>query len=259
VVDENGLVTALRAGTATIRAMSLSNANIIGTSTITVSSYPRRTVSVDYYAEQIWRDHYGNGWLNEAARIFASVRIPFLHGWNIDLDTSLPQTITMRGASCPNATAITQMCSFSIGCGNNSNNSDCGTRHHKSGRWALDDSMAFSSRTLSVAIIGYPICYYFGNGRHDGIGGEGWTGSKGSVARGYSPTEQGHLDNARRITRNNILHELSHNFGCNDKPRHSCPDRCIMSGGFDDEPGFEDLFDIWCRNCKQDFVRTRVF
>jgi hypothetical protein len=214
-----------------------------------------RTVTIDVFAEQVWRDRHtqhGNVWQFELASIFNMVRIPFLHTWGIDLVPTI-QAIDLQGMYCPN-TPLHEVCV--INCGPYA---DCHFRHHKSAGRALHETIMWSqangNRDLCLSIIGYPICWYFGPGNHGEVAGlaypgphEGWI-FYGAIA---SPDKSQGFEEERISARNIIQHELSHNYGVNYQVPCTPNQNCIMSGGFDDEP--INFPDVWCQNCKNRFI-----
>jgi len=54
-----------------------------------------------------------------------------------------------------------------------------------------------------------------------------------------------------------IQHELSHNFGAYDNQTRACSSnqRCIMNDGLWDIP-LNQMSNIWCTNCRNDFDPT---
>jgi hypothetical protein len=206
---------------------------------------PPVVIEVDLFAERIWREHYGSSWDAEARSVFSRARIPFAT-WRITLSPSPPQEITFRGHLCTNPT---EDCSTRC-CGQDREGLDCYIRHRKSAPIAFIDTIERSNRNrpLAVSIVGYRMCGIHPTRGHTLVYGFGLVSAKGAVGTGY--LEIANTTERYWRTIRTMQHELSHNYGLDDKT--SCPTECIMT-----TTGFRDVHEnrdnIWCSSCRLNF------
>jgi hypothetical protein len=275
-VTSEGLVVGIRPGKATITAKSAANHAIVKECEISVFDEFPHNVHVDLFAEQIWRNHHdspGNPWESEALGIFTRAMVPFLFEWNIRL---IPHTGTIQldGINCNyripgfpgTPTHPSWICQAA--CGDISLCHDAQRGHHRSAARATNTTFERSTRTLSISIIGYGLCWLcprtnhsqchgcdeHGHGRVNGMARlhSNPNVSRGAITSGYLDIE----DEIERFWRTirTMQHEFSHNYGTideSDKPQR-CPTECIMQpSGF--RTFYEDRGNIWCIDCKLDF------
>jgi len=250
-IRPDGLATSLRRGTVAITARSADKPSVYGLAGVSVF----RHVTVDLFAESVWRNHYGSDWRTEAEALFADVKVPFYSTWHLDLIPTT-RTISMPWAACPNISSVTNRnCTEARGCGSGAS---CRTAHHTSAVRIANHSLALSSADLSLVLVGHGICDYDDDGHSDFaglLGGIARRGQKGAVSRGYYVDESwafGYRNETdpkvhRRNTIRTMQHELSHNYGadhCEDKD-------CIMGPDtLSQRDNLKQILGIWCSDCK---------
>ena len=179
-----------------------------------------------------YREEY-TYWMSKINNYFTNIAMPFSAKWNITFthhswasNTDLPAslcTLANNVKCCPIKTSI---------CGDKCVNDKSTPNHHKNHyrNYGLYQDKGRGEADITVGFFGF------------------WPCSAGGLAANWLATVCQPNTWNDDYNHRTLQHEISHLFGCPDK---DCVpgQKCIMSGGFDNEDFNPNHKNIWCDKC----------
>lgn len=198
---------------------------------VTYTEYPANSISVRKMTDFAYRKEY-SAYTTKINNYFANIALPFYSKWNITFTHhSWEHVSALPAIGCTLANNI-DCCSNKQECGSDCVNDDVMPNHHKNHYYNYYNLKKYGEGTadITVGFFGFNPC-----------------AAAGLTAGWLCTVCQPNTLNENYKYRT-LQHELSHFFGCKD---NDCTpgQKCIMSGGFDNEDFNPNHKNIWCDKC----------
>lgn len=203
---------------------------------VTYTEYPANSVSVRKVTDFAYREEY-SAYTTKINNYFTNIGLPFSAKWNITFTHhSWEHFSALPAVGCTLANNV-GCCSKKEVCGDDCFNEDVTPNHHKNHYYNYYNLKKIGKGTadIMVGFFGFMPC------------GPNKSAAGGLASEWLATVCQPNIwdDDYNHRT---MQHEISHLFGC---PDGDCVpgQKCIMSGGFDNEEFNPNHKNIWCDKC----------